>query len=96
MDLETKEAIGNLQGKVDQILETLQILARVEERQSLAANVMVKVEARLNGHSERIRAIESQMSANHAKVSGIDKVMWLAIGVALGCVPVLLQAQLGG
>lgn len=96
MDAETKEAIGNLQGKVDQILETLNILARVEERQASAASVIAKIEARLNGHSERLRTIEASMSANRARVSGLDKLLWALVGAAGGVVVVLLQTNVGG
>lgn len=96
MDAETKEAIGNLQGKVDQILETLHMLARVEERQAATAVSVDQINQRINGHSERIRNLEISAGASNVRVSWLDRLLWLALGSAAACVPLLLNLMASG
>ena len=81
-----KEQIADLSGKVDKILQKLETLVRVEERQNSQADRISRIEGVAADHDRRLRDLELSQQNDTAKDStrtAIASAVWPIIAALL-------------
>jgi len=86
--------LDNFEAKLDKVVETLQTLAKIEERTASHQDEFKSVWSAISqldeNHDKRIVELEKQQAGSKAKMSGNERILWLIVTVAVGAAGKLL------
>jgi len=86
-----KEWRNRIEQKLDKMTEAITSLARVEERMAHCLEEQGRQHDRLNGHAKRLRRLEE----TGVVVSGIGRIVWLAVAAVVGGLFALFFKKVG-
>ena len=73
-----------IEDKVDQLVEGLTRVVRIEERQSNIQAVLQQIDARHEDHESRIKWLEIKNASNGIKIGFGERLFWILAALALG------------
>jgi DNA repair ATPase RecN len=78
------DRLDRIEGKLDNLAEAFNKLARIEERMSHYHEGIARMGCRFDDHEERLRLMEEMTKRNAVVVSHVEKFGWLLISTAVG------------
>ena len=76
--------LASLEGKIDKILNRMEVVARLEERQISTANLIERNKNRLDVHEERITDLETDTRGMQTSASIMERGYWIIFSAIVG------------
>lgn len=85
------DALQHLQQTVDRVLERLDVVVRLEERQDGLNRRQDRAETRLDGHGQRLLQIEKEAIGSGRSAAMVERVMWIGLSACIGLLTYFLR-----